>query len=106
MELNRQERKGKGLGCFMRFFCQDMEQGLCRGWREKGGRGRLVKHVAPPRGIPKDKYPITRAALEKASEKLKVPLKEDPTLTLSVKPKRLERAAEPEKKLGGGRYAV
>lgn len=88
------------------FVCQDMEQGLCRGWREKGGRGRLVKHVAPPRGIPKDKYTLTRAALEKAAEKLKVPLQEDPTISLSVKPKRVERAAEPEKKLGGGRYAV
>ncbi|CBZ51375.1 conserved hypothetical protein [Neospora caninum Liverpool] len=89
------------------FLVVDMGRALCEGWRHWGGRGAQIKHMDPPRGIPPDKYRLTKESLANAMKKLHVPGQDDDALDLmAAKPKKRERQAEPEKMLGGGRYAV
>ncbi|PFH36017.1 hypothetical protein BESB_056680 [Besnoitia besnoiti] len=90
------------------FLQMDMERALCQGWRQRGCRRTQIKHMESPRGIPPDKYALTAEVMQKAANKLRVAIGDalDPVAVSAVKPKRLDRQAEPEKKLGGGRYAV
>nr|PIM02297.1 hypothetical protein TGCOUG_206710 [Toxoplasma gondii COUG] len=89
------------------FLIVDMDRALCQGWRQWGGRGAQIKHMDPPRGIPPDKYPVTKESMQAAMQKLKLPGQADEAFDLmAAKQKKRERQAEPEKVLGGGRYAV
>ncbi|CDJ30597.1 uncharacterized protein EMH_0080560 [Eimeria mitis] len=66
-----------------------------------------VEHMPPPRGIRSNpNYNITAEKLAAAAAKLHMPLQQDQQSFAALEGRRRALALEPERLLGGGRYAV